>query len=327
MLGSAKLQRMIIKKGHLEEGDVGEATTSAKRVTADARVLREAAQNAVAISVAFTSDDMNRRELAILTRLPEPIKKRQGLCNQLCRNLDGNVEYAIDVCTGGYFGHLEEIAELVTSRSVLTSAFFVADVVAHRNAPLIAEDELADLAGQFAMALIFSRLRRSLDRVYGWPSRLRGALRSPSHEEAIFNDFGQDIAVFKNLRSLPEATTSLHKQFRRRLMHLVVVQQLQHGYEAGAASREDSRALLRRRCKVFSGSILEEEKFKVMKSDKQLKGGRTSASPRSGSPSAWSSGLWTHGTPTPQFRLTAGTFSLGSGWSAPCLRRSSRTPA
>lgn len=54
-----------------------------------------------AIFAAFASGETNRRGLAILTILSKPLNKRQGLCNQQCRSLQGNMGYTVDACTGG----------------------------------------------------------------------------------------------------------------------------------------------------------------------------------------------------------------------------------
>ena len=104
-------------------------------------------------------------------------------------------------------------------------------------------------------------------------------MKSTELETAVLKQFGEDIAIFEELKSLPQSTTTLHKHFRRHLMLLVAVKQFQHGYQAGENHREEFRNLLRRRCRSFSGSVLEEEKFKVMKTDKQLKGSKAFRKP------------------------------------------------
>ena len=137
------------------------------------------------------------------------------------------------------------------------------------------EDEAADTAGQFGLGLVFLRVRRGLDRIEGWPGKLRGILKSERHEKDILKWFGLDIEIFKELKATPEVTDpngELYMQYRRHPMHLTAVKQWQYGYEEGESALPSLRELAERRCVAFYGSVLEEEKFKVQKNDDQPKG-------------------------------------------------------
>ena len=125
-------------------------------------------------------------------------------------------------------------------------------------------------------------MRRGLDRIDGWPGKLRGILKSERHEKDILKWFGLDIEIFKELKATPEVTDpngELYMQYRRHPMHLTAVKQWQHGYEEGESALPSLRELAERRCVAFYGSVLEEEKFKVQKNDDQAKGHKQFRSP------------------------------------------------
>jgi hypothetical protein len=274
MLAGEALKK-IVAKPSTDPEEVGDATTSKARVTMDKRVLRACTQNAVALDVVFMQDQENRFDLEAIIGLAAPIKARQGKLNSLFREPDKADMYWVDISTGEFFTHLHSIMGTLLSPSFLDNCHFSTAVAVDAfNDLLAAEEERAGLAGQFALSLIICRLVRMLDRLEGWPNKLRGVLKSPQFAARIFAEFDLDITIFDDLTDHVARNRPL-KQLKRHVMNLVAVRQWMAGWLlCGRVQHQKLFDLARRRCKALPSSVLEEEKFKVMKVDKEMKGSR-----------------------------------------------------
>lgn len=104
MLAGGKFVNVVLNSKHASEDTAVDIASIARgRVTVDARVLRACAQNAIAIPVVFCSEPEHRADLAVLVNMARPLRTRQAAMNRLMRSMEGQEEYATDVCTGGFF--------------------------------------------------------------------------------------------------------------------------------------------------------------------------------------------------------------------------------
>ena len=82
--GSALMKKIILPQRELAE-DGSAPTTSSHATSVDAKLLRSCCQNAVTITCLVLGERKNRRSLAILVHVPEPVERLHGESAKECK--------------------------------------------------------------------------------------------------------------------------------------------------------------------------------------------------------------------------------------------------
>lgn len=176
-IGSERQALPDERQPHTEGG----GSTSASRITIeDKAALRSCTQTCVALSVAVLSDGNNDRLLRIVERCGRPVlewdtaQRSSAKCSS-CQ------KFMMEQASGEFIQHVCRIASATTDVASLDSMHFVttfapSSLLAGQRREVIAEDDMADVLGQFQWSVVVERIKRGLWMTLGWPWGMSKAL-------------------------------------------------------------------------------------------------------------------------------------------------------
>ncbi|CAK0797975.1 unnamed protein product [Prorocentrum cordatum] len=199
MLANAKLQKVAVKQAEVDGAIVeGGGTTSSAKVTIDAKVLRSANANAVAISVLLTSCPRNRRTVACSFAPMHVVKKWQGKSAKEMKTAEATQVWMTNQIRGDFMDHVISIVNGLMDAHSMESCDSILNMRAIKDADpgeVGVEDDFAELHGMAHLSLAAARMRRCLF-LFGWPLKMQRALADPETGLNTAREFKRDIDVF-----------------------------------------------------------------------------------------------------------------------------------
>lgn len=276
-LQGRRFAKLLVKAAPEGEPDQDAAmSTNPVKAGIDDRALRSCAQNAVAISVVFLSDYDNFKTLQVIVQLSRPLEVWHSWQDKLLRSAKESMTYLVSMATGGFYGHVVDILKVLASERFLVEVGF--EYKDKQDVPMndlvFEQDERADLAGQYALSLVFARQRRCLHLFAGWPHGM-AAILEEGFADSTVECFMRDLEIYKGIESMTDRPKKLQKIFSRHTFQCTDNKQFIAGLEAeGGKATPKLMDFVRRRCTGIVSTQLIEDQFKAQKTDGIVRGSK-----------------------------------------------------
>ena len=275
MLGGKKLLDYRISNEALQGGQE-QTTTSSQLVTAQDRLLRNAAQNSVVITIMLLEETKNKRLVQMVTTLAQPVKLWHSTQNVELRDAARTRAWFQSQVEGGVVDHLVQIVNLLSSPVALSQAGFPTALSGtDLEGELAFEDEMATLFGTIALELISCRSVRTLWLTAGWPAGCLGLCGSESLAKETAERLQLDAAAFDKLKGAAVKSSTMQAYEKRSYFQLTAVQQVLQGFaETGWASSpsQDMKDIIDKRHSGCLATQAVEDANNKMKNHKVIKG-------------------------------------------------------
>ena len=194
-------ERLVIKAGLAEHVGEGGGTTNPVRVTLEDRSLRNCCQNSVAIAALVLADTTNERIVSLIVSASESLLDWHTTQSQELRDVTRTSAWLLDQISGGIEGHINTTLRSLMSVKVLDKCGFLRPPPTDPDAleyALLLEDDFADIAGQYVVALVAQRRRRLLYLLEGWPWKAQLCRKGGAVADKTINEFHTDWNHFND---------------------------------------------------------------------------------------------------------------------------------
>lgn len=283
MKGRRCAETFSVRKKDADEAP-SSSTTSKRAMAIDEKAIRSAAANALVVSVLTLQQRHHQRCIDIACAAAAPLTAFHTAQNREQRSAQGCSQHVIDMCSGGYLRHLDDIVGVLSSPAALRGVGFALPTKAGARsaAPvrldaglkedMLEENEYADLLGQSVMSLVVARAQRGLWR-WSWPAAMFQVISEKPDISSVVQQFVEDERIFKELQGMKDMHAALLQVERRHVFKHVSNLQLSEAIsELGpevAAYDADFRRLLRERS-LCIGSTQIVEDMNALQSIKSL---------------------------------------------------------
>ena len=275
MLGGKRLLYYRISQEALQEGQE-QTSTASSLVTAQDRLLRNAAQNSVVITIMLLEETKNKRLVQMVTTLAKPIKLWHSTQNVELRDADRTRAWFQSQVQGGVVDHLVQIMNLLGSPVALSQAGFPATLSGiDLEGELAFEDKMATLFGTIALELISCRSVRTLWLSAGWPAGCLGFCGTESLAKETAERLRLDPVAFDKLKGAAVKPATMQAKGKRCYFQLASVQQVLQGFgETGwtSAPFQEMKDIINKRHAGCLATQAVEEANNKMKNHKVIKG-------------------------------------------------------
>ena len=229
MVTTKSLPNIAFRAHGADEASVGEEGTTSKNVVSTVdRSIRSAGANGVVISLALLSDEVNKRHFAAVVHVGELAMHWSGQASRTMKSIGENQGWFLSQLGGEFVAHIFAIFRALQGQQYLTDAAFLPPVAATGIdlLPEIAfEDEVAGIAGDFALALGRHQLKRFI-WFFGYPHALQVLSGgSEDSQQAALRQFRDDAARFDRLREARNRSETMALHVERSLFQKLGVQQ------------------------------------------------------------------------------------------------------
>lgn len=180
-------------------------STSSKKLAVGDRSLRSCGANAVVIAMSLLSERDNHRVLVCLMRLAQPCMEWHGEATRQLRSVVQARGWLLEQLRGGVFRTTDKIMGTLLDQDFLRLAGFLPinqQVMLEWDAQVVTyEDEVAALAGRFALSLYGRRVRRTLWMTSQYPHKMAFMLGTPDEQLTVLAEFKADAIVFDKLKA------------------------------------------------------------------------------------------------------------------------------
>eukprot|EP00971_Amphidinium_carterae_P348203 6490376-Amphidinium_carterae.1 len=181
-------------------------TTSSRAVQVDAKLLKGVAYNACVITALAMGSGEHRRLAAILIWIAEPLSRWQGHAQQTLKSVSQSETWLCEQSRGGFMELCWDLFETLESQEVLDKTGFFDDFsLGSEEESLgqsVIDDELAETAGVYCLALVGARLKRCSYLILGYPWRLLALNRSMLEATAALHWFKRHLSTFEELKEI-----------------------------------------------------------------------------------------------------------------------------
>ena len=197
-------------------------------ITLEDRTLRNATQNAMAMSVWMLQDDSNRRICCGITLLMQPLLDWHTKQNKDLRGAEQTLTWLMEqCCNNGILGHVSSMWSKFTDNDFLVKSGFLGTstwgLVGDEEEGM--EDELAELFGHFGCILAFMRSKRAAWYLKNWPKPLVRALAGVDEAVKVTTEFKNKVALWRRFCAAPNPTALALVYQKRGLMNTTPVKQ------------------------------------------------------------------------------------------------------
>lgn len=186
------------------------------------------------ISSLFLSDSLNKQRLQIFASVSMPLRLWHGDQSHSLRSCASSTDFLMrQVAKKEWFSHVNDILNMPANEAVLSDCHFTLPdhpISGGSNDEMLVNAEMADLLGQYALALGINRQRRCLWLIFGWPHRTYGVL-DPDSAPQVCADFCSDRKVFEEFHNFEGKVASDRAIEARSVMHPVTCKQFAAGLE------------------------------------------------------------------------------------------------
>lgn len=206
-----------------------EGSTDSAKVNLEDRTLRNSCQNSIALSVLLLVDPSNRRLCSAVTAVMLPLLEWHTAQSKQLRSAASAEAWSYTEIVGGNFmKHIASIIRQLMDEKMLVDAGFIPNLSVAAVGPVEdigLDDELAELVGNFAMALATARLKRCLLMCEAWPNKMINVLGTPNLASTTVAAFKEDYEVFKSFENYPNKDAKMNLAMQRSVFGKLSVQQ------------------------------------------------------------------------------------------------------
>ena len=270
----------------------GGGSTSKLRMNFEARALRSCAQNAVAISVGLLLDPTNERIFRIVGAVTKPVLEWDTDHRSKLRCASACEKFMVEQSSGFYMKHVAKVAGTMANLAALQNSGFEtskeeAAKMSIDDLELRAEDDFADMFGQFTWNLVQERLKRGLFMMRGYPWSLLKMLSGVRQAADAWALFKKDRENYQSLKTCANRTAEADQMLRRSLFNKTSVVQLMmaaddHRGDTNLHWARDMRSMLSEHALVAVPSLMIEDMIGTMKGTKTKKRGNKYGRPQRG---------------------------------------------
>lgn len=204
-------------------------TTSRRKLAIDDRSLRSCGANALVLALAILSDHRHQRLLAIICRLSAPTVDWHGDSSRSLRDVAASRAWLMRQLRGGLAEHILQTWEVLGCQDFMRSSGFLphsSEAIAKYSAEeTIAENDLAQFAGQFALTMAKFRARRTL-YLQNYPHMAIMLLGTEDEQREFLDAFAQDMQIFEALKSTDRPDAMASAMLSRSAFNTFSVQQV-----------------------------------------------------------------------------------------------------
>ena len=277
--GASFTSKMMLR---LHSHDVGDGSTSSRRLSLDDKALRNCCANATAVCVLAQDDAIHQRILKVVVAGGDPGEVYLTSVMKMMQNVYDTERLLISLVNGGYMQHCSEYVGNLTNRGILSKAgFHLPDATDGFGASLkrihnleleiMIDDEISGIFGALSFGLLAAGLKRNYFLVRGWPFSMTGALQDDVAPKHIAR-FNNDKRLFKRLLAMEGLKAEEKRILDRHPMNMRVNKRIDVALEeTGGASTPDFRCMLSERARMLGSTYLIEEFNGLGKNNSQLK--------------------------------------------------------
>lgn len=264
--------------------------------TLDEKALRNCASNAVALSLLFLADKVNKQLLVVITHLCTPVANWHTDCQRRTRNVTGAADWLLDQISSAYYMHCMLIwrqcgdLEFQEVAGLLEFQFTAEEDLSEER--LQADGEMAQLIGLMSLSLVGTRLRRAMWMLGCYPVALaKLASDDPDVAQKAWVQFKEDLACFRHVASMEMLSAAQRQILERSGFQLLATQQVVKAVEEGGGLvSPELKAMLISRCRIVLSTQICEDTNNVMKNDPDRPGNTKFRRPQPGYAAALAGG-------------------------------------
>ncbi|MFM7979772.1 MAG: hypothetical protein ACKPKO_10690, partial [Candidatus Fonsibacter sp.] len=203
----------------------------------DIKLLRTSTVNNLAMSVCFMDSIRNKRIVALMVLVPEPLARWQQRSAASCRSVAGNLEWLLSEMATGFLAHQCAVLAQLEDPVVVERCGFLQEqydgMEDHEVHGLIeAEDEFAQLAGHLAAGVVSRRHRRLAYMTNQWPNKAALLLHSAEAGHRVAADLKLDYELYEHMRKREAPGKIVMPMLYRSAFQTTAVDQLVAGHAA-----------------------------------------------------------------------------------------------
>lgn len=176
MLSGMKVEKLLARRPPEDGALPNEDHVFLRRPPPEEVVIRNSCKNAIVMAVAMFSDDDNLVRQKVISVCSEPWRVWFSDQSHRLRNVHASLAWDAEQVSGAYMMVCYSTMALLESPSAATDMGFETAFGVYGDLPVgdvqvSRQDDFAEHAGGFCLALAGARLKRGLESLRGWPGR------------------------------------------------------------------------------------------------------------------------------------------------------------
>ena len=223
-----KLDKLKVKDTAGKEAE--KPGTSAKKESSEEEAVRKACSNQMVLGTMFLADPSNLSTLHIILEATAAVEAWHHEQNVALRSVDDSAAWVTAQVDGAFMQHMCDVFKALGQESLHTIGFQLPTWTQGckiDEEDLQRDEAMAEHLGDFTIALVMHRLKRSLWLLSGWMCRSTLFLHAEeARAKAAVQEFKEDYLLFQRLKENPDDLAMFSKLAGRSMFQLVCYEQL-----------------------------------------------------------------------------------------------------